>query len=69
MTQPSTPLTELGKADKSNRSNDAVLQELWAVKANLNAQANYSVDERVRRLQEQKPRLQALRLQLAAAPH
>ena len=69
MTQPNTTLTEVGKADKPNRSNDPVMQELWAVKANLNAQANYSVDELVRRLQEQRPRLQALRMQLAAAPH
>lgn len=66
MTQPGTVLTDGGK---SSRLNDPVLQELWAVKAKLNARANYSVDEIVRRLQEQRPRLQALREQLAAAPH
>jgi division protein CdvB (Snf7/Vps24/ESCRT-III family) len=66
MTQAGTVLREDGKA---NRLNDPVLQELWAVKANLNARANYSVDELVRRLDEQRPRLQALRAQLSAAVH
>lgn len=66
MTQAGTVLTD---GRKMTRLNDPVLQELWAIKANLNARANYSVDELVRRLQEQRPRLQALREQLAAAPH
>ena len=66
MTQSGTVLTQGGRM---SRLNDPVLQELWAVKANLNARANYSVDELVRRLQEQRPRLQALRERLAAAPH
>lgn len=64
MTQSGTVLTQGGRM---SRLNDPVLQELWAVKANLNARANYSVDELVRRLQEQRPRLQALRERLAAA--
>ena len=66
MTQSGTVVTQ---GVRMNRLNDPVLQELWAVKSNLNARANYSVDELVRRLQEQRPRLQALRDRLAAAPH
>ena len=66
MTQSGTVLTD---GVKTSRLNDPVLQELWAIKANLNARANYSVDEIVRRLQAQRPRLQALREQVAAVPH
>ena len=66
MTQTSKVLTE---DNKLNRLNDLVLQELWTVKANLNAQAHYSVDELVRRLQEQQPRLLGLREQITAATH
>ncbi|MGB4115343.1 MAG: hypothetical protein WBK51_02215 [Polaromonas sp.] len=33
---------------------DPILQELWRIKAQLNAQANYSIDEIVRRLKERK---------------
>ena len=33
---------------------DPILQELWRVKAQLNAQANYSIEEIVRRLNERK---------------
>lgn len=66
MTQTNKVLTE---DNKLNRLNDLVLQELWAVKANLNAQAHYSVDELVRRLQEQQPRLLGLREQITAATH
>lgn len=31
------------------------MQELWAVKAQINAEANYSVDEIVRRMREKYP--------------
>ena len=30
--------------------NDPIMQELWAVKAQINREANYSVDEIVRRM-------------------
>ena len=33
---------------------DPILQELWRIKALLNAQANYSVEEIVRRLNARK---------------
>ena len=33
---------------------DPILQELWNIKAQLNAQANYSVEEIVRRLSERQ---------------
>jgi hypothetical protein len=33
---------------------DPVLQELWQIKAQLNAQAGYSIDELVRRLIERQ---------------
>lgn len=33
---------------------DPILQELWCIKAQLNAQANYSIEEIVRRLNERK---------------
>ena len=33
---------------------DPILQELWRVKAQLNAQANYSIEEIVRRLNKRK---------------
>ena len=33
---------------------DPILQELWRVKAQLNAQASYSIEEIVRRLNERK---------------
>ena len=33
---------------------DPILQELWRVKAQLNAQASYNIDEIVRRLNERK---------------
>jgi hypothetical protein len=33
---------------------DPVLQELWQIKAQLNAQAGYSIDELVRRLNERQ---------------
>ena len=36
---------------------DPILQELWAVKARINAQANYSVAEIVKRLLIQTPTL------------
>ena len=66
MTQANKVLTEVSKL---NRLNDLVLQELWAVKANLNAQAHFSVDELVRRLHEQQPRLMGLRAQITAPAH
>ena len=33
---------------------DPILQELWRIKAQLNAQANYSIEEIVRRLNERR---------------
>ena len=33
---------------------DPILQELWRIKAQINAQANYSIEEIVRRLNERK---------------
>jgi hypothetical protein len=35
--------------------NDPIMQELWAAKAAINKEANYSVDEIVRRIQEKYP--------------
>ena len=35
--------------------NDPIMQELWAVKAKINAEAHYSVDEIVRRMREKYP--------------
>jgi hypothetical protein len=35
--------------------NDPIMQELWAVKAAINKEANYSVAEIARRLREQYP--------------
>lgn len=52
MTLPATHQT-LPAADLVG-SRDPILQELWRIKAQLNAQANYSIDEIVRRLKEQK---------------
>lgn len=39
--------------------NDPIMQELWAVKAQINKEAGYSVDEIVRRLLEKYPLQQA----------
>ncbi len=33
---------------------DPILQDLWRIKAQLNAHANYSIEEIVRRLNERK---------------
>lgn len=38
--------------------NDPIMQELWAIKAQINKEANYSVDEIVRRMQEKYPQPQ-----------
>jgi hypothetical protein len=35
-----------------------IMQELWAVKAKINADANYSVAEIARRMREKYPRVQ-----------
>ena len=35
---------------------DPILQELWRIKAQINAQANYSIEEIVRRLNDRKTR-------------
>ena len=37
------------------KRNNPLMQELWAVKAQINAEANYSVDEIVRRMREKYP--------------
>jgi hypothetical protein len=66
VTQPTQPFMDTAKITGPN---DPVLQELWAVKAQLNKQANYSVAEIVRRLNEQGPRLQQLRAKLAPTAH
>jgi hypothetical protein len=66
VTQLPEPLAENAKITGAN---DPVLQELWAIKAQLNKQANYSVAEIVRRLHEQRPRLQELRAKLAPTAH
>jgi hypothetical protein len=41
-------------AEHLNR-NDPIMQELWAIKAAINKEANYSVAEIARRLREQYP--------------
>ena len=35
--------------------NDPLMQELWAIKAQINAEANYSVEEIVRRMRAKYP--------------
>jgi hypothetical protein len=35
--------------------NDPIMQELWAAKAAINKEANYSIDEIVRRIREKYP--------------
>jgi hypothetical protein len=45
--------------------NDPILQELWAVKAQINAKANYSVAAIVQRLHQQRDHLAELRRQAA----
>jgi hypothetical protein len=37
--------------------NDPIMQELWAVKAQINKEAGYSLDEIVRRMLEKYPPL------------
>ena len=39
--------------------NDPILQDLWAIKAEINAQANYSVAEIVRRLKLKQDEIKA----------
>ncbi len=35
--------------------NDPIMQELWAIKAQINKEAGYSVEEIVRRMREKYP--------------
>ena len=37
--------------------NDPLMQELWAIKAQINAEANYSVEEIVRRMRIKYPQV------------
>ena len=55
MTQ--TKPTEPEKVKLPTGHRDPILQELWAVKARINEQANYSVAEIVKRLQGQQSAL------------
>jgi hypothetical protein len=36
---------------------DPILQELWSVKAQLNSQANYNIEEIIRRLKQRRKQI------------
>jgi hypothetical protein len=54
MTDDTSPSERIKNAEHLTR-NDPVMQELWAAKAAINKEANYSVSELVRRLHEKYP--------------